>query len=169
MGVTVGDKARLELLNRSVLLALDGEDIVAVHEVGPRGHARGRHDVPGVDGEKARQLLGDGGAPIVTLRADHGVAIGLGDLELAQVGRDGDRACGECGSSDNIEITRGEVRDIGFHRVAREVVFRSQHLMDLTGVSKGRFEVSRGGYTEQRKGCHSRDAFPVRANRVLDR
>ena len=51
------------------------------------------------------------------------MAVGLGDLELAQVGRDGDRACGECGSSDNIEIVRGKVRDIGFHRVAREVVF----------------------------------------------
>ena len=46
MGVAVGYKPRLELLDRTVLGALNGENIMAVHQVGVGRHAALQDHVP---------------------------------------------------------------------------------------------------------------------------
>ena len=48
LGVAVGDEARLELVNRAILLAFDCKHEVAVHDVGALRQGREQHHLPSV-------------------------------------------------------------------------------------------------------------------------
>ena len=64
MCVAVGDKTSLELLDGAIGVALDGEHIVAMHDVGSSGHnGDGDHD-PRLVLDQSSELTGNSIAPV---------------------------------------------------------------------------------------------------------
>ena len=57
--VSVGDEARLDLVDGPVRLALDCKDKVAVHDIGAGGHGDERHKVPRFERDEAGELFGN--------------------------------------------------------------------------------------------------------------
>ena len=75
--VSVGDEARLELVDGPVGLALDCKDKVAVHDIGAGGHGDERHKVPRLERDEAGELFGNSLSPLLGLRTRHCLAVAL--------------------------------------------------------------------------------------------
>ena len=95
LSVTIGDETCLEFFNATIGIALHGEDVVAMHDVGTIWNGGQPHHLPCVVLDEASELASNGVTPIGGVWRRKRSAVAFGDGDLAHVGGEGDGIGGE--------------------------------------------------------------------------